>query len=333
MKSVHDGIISLKNLFSTLKALMNQKRLFTSVPNLSTQGNSIGQVNDPKVMSEGLFICGDCDQVFPNEDDVMNHKREAHDKANAADFICDGCEQRFSTEEELVEHKRDIHDNANAADTNIVDNVDNDLNIDEENDHDMAKLVEEYEEDMLVKELERMSKIDNTVSSVASKCQECSNVKEVLAHKVISLNNKDKRIKTMETRQKKTDEKKNELVKEKKKLAEENSALKTELRKSNNMLAEQLKKVSALKVELETREGIAEIYDSNQEIKCGSCSFNARNPGLLKDHMEIEHTFIVRTDHICQACSKKFKNNDDLELPVVEEHEDEADCSKCNAFF
>ena len=118
IKSVHDGIKSLKNLFSIPKALLNQKRLFTSVPNLSTQGNSLGQVNDPKVVTEAEYICGDCDQ-------------------------------RCATEDEMKLQKRDIHDNGNAADINEEETITNELNDDQENDQDMVKLVAEYEEDLL----------------------------------------------------------------------------------------------------------------------------------------------------------------------------------------
>jgi hypothetical protein len=73
MKTIHDGIVSLKNLFTTPKALSHQKRLFTSVPNLSTQGNSAGQVNIPSVRSEGTFICGNCDKRFLTQEDITNH--------------------------------------------------------------------------------------------------------------------------------------------------------------------------------------------------------------------------------------------------------------------
>ena len=84
MKTLHDGIVSLKNLFSTPKALSQQKRLFTSVPDLSTQGNSARQENIPRVMSEGTFMCGDCDNRFLNQQDLTNHKINVHDNAIAA---------------------------------------------------------------------------------------------------------------------------------------------------------------------------------------------------------------------------------------------------------
>ena len=67
-----------------LKSLSNKNRLFQSVPNLSTQGNSAGQVNDPKVVSEGIFICGACDERFQNEEEMANHISIVHENATAA---------------------------------------------------------------------------------------------------------------------------------------------------------------------------------------------------------------------------------------------------------
>ena len=89
VKTIHDGIANLKNLFRTPKALSNQKRLFTSEPNLSTQGDSSGQGNDPKVVSEGIFTCGVCDERFQNKDEMTNHISNAHDNATAANEIVD----------------------------------------------------------------------------------------------------------------------------------------------------------------------------------------------------------------------------------------------------
>ena len=141
----------------------------------------------------------------------------------------------------------------------------------------------------------------------------------------------DKKVETLQVRQKKTDDRKKEISKNKKKLAQENAQLKLELRQSNDMLAEQLKKVSALTIELETEKNMEEVNDSNQKIKCNHCELTFRNSDIVDKHIEIEHNRTVK--HTCQACNQKFKSNDDLELHMVEEHEEEADCMKCNAFF
>ena len=41
-------------------------------------------MNDPKVVSEGEFICGVCDKTFPSEEEVTNHKSGVHDNAKTA---------------------------------------------------------------------------------------------------------------------------------------------------------------------------------------------------------------------------------------------------------
>ena len=97
------------------------------------------------------------------------------------------------------------------------------------------------------------------------------------------------------------------------------------------MLADQLKKVSALNTELETHKNLEEVYDSNQNSKCKHCGLTFRNSEIVDKHVEMEHTSAVEPR--CQACNQKFRSNDDLELYMVEEHEDEADCMKCNVFF
>ena len=84
IKTIHDRIVSLKNLFSTPKALNTQKRLFTSVPNLSVQGNSLGQVNNPKVMMEGSFICGTCYKRFTDKGVMKSHANDTHHKETTA---------------------------------------------------------------------------------------------------------------------------------------------------------------------------------------------------------------------------------------------------------
>ena len=298
----------MKNLFSTPKALPNQRRLFTSsVPNLSTQGNSAGQVNDPKVMSEGEYMCGVCDKTFPTKDQVTNHMIDVHDKAKAAD------------------------DNAIADNSTVEENTENYNVSDEADDEDMAKLVNDYEDDILAEELARLANVVEAVNLQGPKCSECKNLGEVLKHKESVIKNLDKRTNTIQARQKKTDDMKEEITKDKKKLTQENAQLKRELKQSNDMLAEQLKKVSALTTELNTQKSLEEVNDSNQKIKCNHCERTFRNSEILDKHVEMEH--ISAAEHRCQACNHRFKSNDELELHMVEEHEEEADCMRCNAFF
>ena len=106
MKTVHSGLVSLKNLFASPKTLTKQKRLFASVPDLSTQGNSRGQVNDPKVVSDGTFICRVCDEGFATKEEVTNHKHDAHDKVNYQFGVC---RKDFINNGEMQKHMSEGH--------------------------------------------------------------------------------------------------------------------------------------------------------------------------------------------------------------------------------
>ena len=84
----------------------------------------------------------------------------------------------------------------------------------------------------------------------------------------------------------------------------------------------------ATKVSLEEQ---VEVNDSNQNIKCISCDFNARNTHLLEKHMENEHQAI--SDNVCNPCNQIFKTNEELEIHLASEHTGEIDCSTCKAVF
>ena len=70
------------------------------------------------------------------------------------------------------------------------------------------------------------------------------------------------KIKSMAIRLKKTDEKKNELHKEKNKLGVENKQLKGELKKCQDLLAESRKKVSTLTAQLNTTASMAQVEET-----------------------------------------------------------------------
>ena len=53
----------------------------------STQGNSAGQVNSPKVVSPPTFICDECEKHFDTKENVMNHKKDSHQQKDDDDVI------------------------------------------------------------------------------------------------------------------------------------------------------------------------------------------------------------------------------------------------------
>ena len=114
----------------------------------------------------------------------------------------------------------------------------------------------------------------------------------------------------------------------------ENAELKKELKKCQDLLAIAQRKVTTLAVERTTEESLsaaAEDGGGNEQVKCTTCDFSSRNKVLFDSHMQIQHG--PKTRHVCNACNKKCSTNDELELHLVEKHQDEIDCLKCNAVF
>ena len=114
--------------------------------------------------------------------------------------------------------------------------------------------------------------------------------------------------------------------------------LKAELKNCQELLAESCKQISSQTAEILTQKSIAELVvsgsqddDRNEQIKCISCDFNARNKHLLNQHMNIQHK--SETKSVCNACSKDFVSNEELELHMVADHSGDIDCSKCNKMF
>ena len=261
----------------------------------ATQGTSDGAVNSPKVVSRPTFICVVCDVHFPSKEDVLKHMEETH-----------------------VTH----------------DTTSNDNTFDNDNDEEvlLGEILDEAEADIYVRELEKMAFLFTTSDQ---NCHNCAMSKEVENHKEKKLKEKDSKIESMARRQKKTDEKKNELYKEKKKIVEENVALKKELKICQGLLAECQKRVTTMTAETATRadmDAVTDEGDKNHKIKCNHCNFIARNKHILEEHVRIKHG--RSADSIrCTACDKVFSSNDDLEVHLVQVHTEEVDCSRCNAIF
>ena len=46
---------------------------------ISTQRNSAGEINSPKVVSPRSLLCGICDEQYVNEEEVTNHMNNDHE--------------------------------------------------------------------------------------------------------------------------------------------------------------------------------------------------------------------------------------------------------------
>ena len=73
-------------------------RLREDGENPSTQGNSKGQVNSPKVVSAARFVCSSCDKDYPTKAEVIDHMAHGHSQENAV-----STDQDEDDEEGLVE--------------------------------------------------------------------------------------------------------------------------------------------------------------------------------------------------------------------------------------
>ena len=261
-----------------------------------TQGNSKGQVNSPKVTSNATYQCNDCNNEYLTKNEFDIHRNDNHESAQG------------------------------DADPPALEEVD---------DHELRQVGEETEQE-IAQELERAA----MKALVADKCHECKLGKEVNSHQEKTIREKESKIQSMARRIKKTDEKKNELHKEKNKMGVNNKHLKSELKKCQEMLAQSRKKVSTLTAQLNTSASMSEVVetlnsdDEDLKIKCDTCGWEARNSAILESHVKLNHKKEAEiVEQICNACDKKFPGNDELEVHMTSEHEDEADCSKCNAFF
>ena len=93
----------------------------------STQGNSKGQVNSPKISSAGQYICDVCDNYFESKKNVDDHKIKEHDNPSftatappsapmtatnvqtIVSFLCGACDMQFSQNQEAQLHMNKAH--------------------------------------------------------------------------------------------------------------------------------------------------------------------------------------------------------------------------------
>ena len=74
------------------------------------QGNSIGQINFPSVLTEGRYLCGKCDKQFSTRDEVMNHMDNEHDEGGTAEQNNESENNDQVNEDEEVEVNNDINE-------------------------------------------------------------------------------------------------------------------------------------------------------------------------------------------------------------------------------
>ena len=359
MKTVHDGIISLKDLFSSPKNLANQKRLFTSVPDLSTQGNSSGQVNDPKVFSEGTFICGSCDQSFITNDEVTNHKSEAHDNVH---FQCGVCRKEFISNEEVQKHNDEDHNDTiekaatAATPTTPAPNTNQEVELELQHEDDFMKdaaeeievyeaLVdlaengfnqetEEEKREIMKEKLARyksiMTKKDKILKATIEQVKSLNLSTETLKHDIAMSaqveQNKENLINKKENDVKEANNKLKKLENEFKKMKDQNNV---NIESLNNTVGALTKRNNDLMTELATQKSLAEVN-----------TVEVTPPTEVSTELEVHNDANVQrvdmskksTENKCHACDKTFKAASDLDRHLEDKHK-EYECNMCNLKF
>ena len=89
------------------------RTLFNEEDGPSTQGNSDGQVNSPKVSSMGQYICGVCDNYFESQSKVDDHKSKEHEDRTDTAPAPPSAEDELNEENEVLEAakaEQDLYD-------------------------------------------------------------------------------------------------------------------------------------------------------------------------------------------------------------------------------
>ena len=305
------------------------RTLFTVDNSPSTQGNSAGAVNSPKVRSEGCYQCGKCGKGYKTQEEATEHMKihdeaiiiadndtvskddeaVALDLANMADVI----ESRASVEVDNIEHVQNMVTVDSIVD-NFVDNA--------------YKAMNPSSETGVTQCHECVCKDENLV-----KFHKLLDEKEALiVEKSATVIGLAQKVKTLTDEKTATSKKLKEAENLKKMMTEKNkiiSNLKAEKQTKDGMLA--ITKEKSVEVQTEVEEEIDEEVLLDREIKkCKKCTFTANNMQLLGLHMENDHAYSFQ----CAECDEKFPFKNQLKLHRREIHEEGTfSCFVCNTNF
>ena len=201
----------------------------------TTQGNSAGEVNFPKVTSVGSYQCGVCEKTFTSKNEVSDHIK-LHDEANIA-------ENQFESDDEF---ERELTKSAEAqeAETEDMVRLHNMMTID--------KVVDAFV-DMAFKE------VHPTIVTQDPPCKECVLKDQVYDNQEKLIDQKEavivEKTATIKGLMEKVKTLTNEKLDMQKKVKETESLKKT--------LSEKNKEISKLKAEVNTRDGLLVCSPTN----------------------------------------------------------------------
>ena len=316
LKKFHDIVLDAFSPAASSAKILFQTRSETP----SIQGNSKGQVNFPKRLSEGLIICGKCPQEFSSRDEVKKHMDNKHDKE---EVINDEIQMVQQNEEEiLVNFMEDIEDG------NIARNLENRIAVE--------KIVQNFVEIAY-------NEMNPSEVTIKPSCHECACKDEKIIEFEKLLDEKDSQLVEKSVTIKGMGETLRKNVKERTEMQKKVD----QTDKINGKLVETQKEIAVLKVRLETREAMSELNkqiaqnETNHVVtdkieitadikKCKKCKFTASNLKILGLHMENDH----QHEFMCTDCTTKFPFKNQLKIHRREVHEEGSfACFVCNQHF
>ena len=114
--------------------------LFGDEAEASTQGNSLGQVNSPKVRSDGRFVCNTCDNDYGSKDELNKHIYSTHTPKPRQE-ASQGTADQLSDEEDVLELAKEDQDLYDELDFLINNVIDQEKVEDEENTEKLKRLI------------------------------------------------------------------------------------------------------------------------------------------------------------------------------------------------
>jgi hypothetical protein len=285
----------------------------------SIQGNSNGEVNVLKVVSEGRFICSVCDYDFPRKEEVLRHVADIHgpvyEEATTQDT-----EEDMTGDEDVLEEACELYEALEAMTNELKEDDNTDVKED------------------LIEKLERFKLLVNRKSEIQKNTtDEVTNLRQVEQHQKKEIEKKEKEIMAL----------KRAATKEKEKVLKEIKTLQLsqgELHKENSNLQAKLKEKESFIKSLEEQlceedevnndTSVVEMASMNKNTSghaCVACKSRFSTNHDLEKHIKDKHTEVD-----CPFCNKTFPNNNKLKGHVnscIDNRTAQVHCNKCSQAF
>ena len=280
-------------------------------PERATQGNSAGQVNSPKVITEGMFQCGACEHEDTTNENMTMHMK-THYKPKPMPII-EEPENATAVDSDDGNYPDDDHELAAMANLITVD-----------------KIVDTFE-DVAYREMN-----PNDVETI-EECHECfckdqviDNKEKLIQEKEVLVAEKSATALGLASTLKQKEKELRDSVAKYNKLEKESNEAKDQRKKDTDSLSEAIGSLTKcnndLKVELAKEKSLREsLQNVNQpEVTIVSDAQVHVQESVQRVTMSKEST-----DNRCQACDKGFNAAKDLDRHMKDKHT-ESECPNCN---